>query len=311
LNVDREFIPALEAAFGRAMHAVVLNNTALAAEIFQTLTENKLGQAALAIPEWSTDLPDTPPSTLPKGALAWAIEKVEAPDALVPLVRRLLHDVVIVPDLAAALRLKKRTGPLQYATLGGEFISADGIIFGGSTTVANDSLLGRKTILDNLSHERDLLEAERQTLIDTRNRAQEQVEAAIGAVEEARRSHETAQQNHSQASVQIFSAERAVQDAEQKLTNLQTEKGTLEQQTRSADEKIAQLETELGSQQKTFDDELARKSAAELARENARSQEEEAAEKLNELRLAVATERQRHESLKPSSADGRARSGAE
>ena len=57
LNVEREFIPALEAAFGRAMHAVVLRDTALAAEIFQTLTENKSGQAALAIPEWSADLP--------------------------------------------------------------------------------------------------------------------------------------------------------------------------------------------------------------------------------------------------------------
>src|SRR5205807_4001799 len=37
--------------------------------------------------------------------------------------------------------------------------------------------------------------------------------------------------------------------------------------------------------------------AAEQARESARLREEEAAEKLNELRLAVATERQRHESL--------------
>jgi chromosome segregation protein len=297
LNVDREFIPALEAAFGRAMHAVVLHNTVLAAEIFQTLTENKSGQAALAIPEWSADLPNTAPSNLPEGALAWAIEKVDAPDALAPIVRRLLRDVVIVPDLAAALELKKRAGHLQYATLGGEFISADGIIFGGSTIAANDSLLGRKAILNSLSQERDSLEAERQSLIDTRDRAQEQVEAAIGAVEEARRSHETAQQNHSQASVQILSAERAVQDAELKLTNLQTEKNTLEQQVQSADERIAQLEAELGSQRKTFDEELERKSAAELVRENARSQEEKAAEELNELRLAVATERQRHESL--------------
>ena len=95
LNVDREFVPALEAAFGRAMHAVVLNNTALAAEIFQTLTENKLGQAALVIPEWSTNLPATPASKLPKGALAWAIEKVDAPEALAPIVRRLLRDVVM------------------------------------------------------------------------------------------------------------------------------------------------------------------------------------------------------------------------
>lgn len=297
LNVDREFVPALEAAFGRAMHAVVLNNTALAAEIFQTLTENKLGQAALVIPEWSTNLPATPAAKLPKGALAWAIEKVDATEALAPIVGRLLRDVVIVSDLAAALELKKRAGHLQYATLNGEFISADGIIFGGSTVAANDSLLGRKAILTSLSQERDSLEAERQTVTETRNRAQEQLEAAIGVVEEARQGHETAQQNHSQASVQILAAERAVQDAKQKLTNLEAERKTLEQQVRSADERIGQLDAELASHRNTFDGELQRKSAAELARENARLKEEEAAEKLNELRLAVATERQRHESL--------------
>jgi chromosome segregation protein len=297
LNVDREFIPALEAAFGRAMHAVVLRDTALASEIFQTLTENKSGQAALAIPEWSADLPNAQTSSLPKGALAWAIEKVDAPDELAPMVRRLLRDVVIVPDLAAALELKKHNGPLQYATLGGEFISSDGIIFGGSTVAANDSLLGRKAVLTSLAQECDALATERQTLIAARDQAQAGVEAAIGAVEDARSSHETAQQNHSQASVQILSAERAVEDAEQKLAGVQTEKSTLEQQIRSADERIVELETELGAQRKTFEEELAQKRTAEQARENARTQEEEAAEKLNELRLAVATERQRHESL--------------
>ena len=132
---------------------------------------------------------------------------------------------------------------------------------------------------------------------ETRDRTQEQVEDAIGAVEGARKSQETAQQDRSQASVQILAAERAVQDAEQKLAALETEKKTLEQQVQGADERIAQLEAEVGSQRKTFDEELERKSAAEQARENARSQEEETAEKLNALRLAVATERQRHESL--------------
>ncbi len=78
---------------------------------------------------------------------------------------------------------------------------------------------------------------------------------------------------------------------------METEKNTLEQQVRSADEGIAELETELRSQRKSFEEELERKSLAEQARENARAQEENAAEKLNELRLAVATERQRHESL--------------
>ncbi len=188
LNVDREFVPALEAAFGRAMHAVVLNQSDLAAEIFQTLKQDKAGQAALAISEWSTDLPSTSQSKLPEGALSWAIEKVDAPEALRPIVTSLLRDVAIVSDLATALELRKQGGHFQYATLGGEFVSADGIIFGGNTSAASESLLGRKAILTDLAKERDALETERQTLIDQRDRAQEQVEAGIEAVEEARKS---------------------------------------------------------------------------------------------------------------------------
>ncbi len=53
LNVEPEFVPALEAAFGRNMHAVVLRSPDLAADIFRKLADQKLGQAALAIPAWS------------------------------------------------------------------------------------------------------------------------------------------------------------------------------------------------------------------------------------------------------------------
>jgi len=297
LKVDREFIPALEAALGRAMHAVVLNDEKLAAEIFQTLTSTKSGQAALAIPDWSKDLPKAESSDLPKGAVAWAIDKVEAPEALASLARGLLRNVAIVPDLATAISLKKRAPNLQYVTLNGEFISADGIIFGGSIAATNESLLGRKATLDGLSRERDSLEAQHRKLVDARNRAQERGETSVTAVAEARQNYESSQQNHSQANVQILSSERAVQDAEQKLTSLQTEKTTLEQQVQSADERVVQLEKELESERKAFENEVKRKKAAEAARENTRSEEEQTAEKLNELRLAVATERQRHESL--------------
>ncbi|HXM33492.1 MAG TPA: chromosome segregation protein SMC [Chthoniobacterales bacterium] len=297
LNVDREFVPALEAAFGRSMHAVVLQNTDLAAEIFSTLAEKKLGQAALAIPALSAQVADKPPAKLPEGALAWAIEKVEAPEAVAPLVRQLLRDVAIVSDLAAALELKKRAGHLQFATLRGEFISVEGIIFGGSPIAVGESLLGRKAILTGLEQECESLETERGALITAREHTKEKLEAANRAVEAARQSHESAHQNQSEAGVEILSAERAVQDAEQKLAGLQTERTTLEQQVQSADARIAQMEQDLEAQRKNFDEEQTRRTVAEEERENARAQEEEAAEKLNELRLAVATERQRHESL--------------
>lgn len=297
LNVEPEFVPALEAAFGRNMHAVVLRDNEMAAEIFRKLVDGKLGHAALAIPGLSASFSDAEPTSLPGGALAWAKDKVEMPGELAPLVRQLLREVAIVPDLATGLALKQNSPNLQFATLGGEFISREGIIFGGTASAASDSLLGRKAIVTSLEQECQTLEAERARSVEARDQAKEKIESAAAAVDEARRSHEHAREKSSQTGIEIFSAERAVADEERKLAQLQSEKATLEQQVQSADERIAQLEGELESDRKNYAEEQGRQVAAEQARENARTQEEEAAETLSELRLAVATERQRHESL--------------
>jgi chromosome segregation protein len=141
------------------------------------------------------------------------------------------------------------------------------------------------------------LETERTTLIEKRDQAKGDVESAATAVEEARKSHETAQEKSSHTGIEIVSVERAVADEGRKLAQLQTEKATLEQQVRSSDERVGELERELQSARQELESELARQETAEQTREAARAREEEAAEKLNELRLAVATERQRHESL--------------
>jgi chromosome segregation protein len=297
LNVEPEFVPALEAAFGRNMHAVVLRSPDLVADIFQKLADQKLGQAALAITGVSAAVAEGAASPLPQGALAWAMDKVDAPTELTPLVKNLLHGVAIVPDLAAGLKLKQSARDLAFAALGGEFISAEGIIFGGAVNTATDSMLGRKAIITGLDQEAIALETERAEAVLLRGQAHEQVQSAEAAVAEARRSHESAHEKSSQTGVEILSAERTVADEERRLAQLETEKSTLEQQVRSADERIAEIAREVQSDRKNLENEQGLQAGAEKARENARLREEEAAEKLNELRLAVATERQRHESL--------------
>jgi chromosome segregation protein len=297
LNVDSEFVPALEAAFGRNMHAVILRETGLAAEIFGKLVEGKLGQAALAIPGLAANSSSLAPSNLPDGALAWARDKVDAPAELAPLVGRLLFDVALVSDLARAVELKRRSPDLQFATLRGEFISREGIIFGGTANAASDSLLGRKAIVTRLEQECREMEAERTRSVEARDHATEQFESASAVVEQARLEQASAHEKSAQTGLEILSAERAVADEERKLAQLESEKITLEQQVQSADERVAQVERELEADRKNFEEDQGRQAAAERARENARTREEEAAEKLSELRLAVATERQRHESL--------------
>ncbi|MEP6698695.1 MAG: chromosome segregation protein SMC [Verrucomicrobiota bacterium] len=297
LNVDRAFVPALEAAFGRNMHAVVLHDEKLAAEIFETLKAQKLGQGALALPELAANLSRPAESTLPEGALAWAMEKVDAPEKLQPLVRHLLGDVAIVSDLTAALALKRRMPHLQLATLAGEFVSAEGIIFGGGVNAADDSLLGRKAIVSDLARACASLKTERASFLKASKRASGQIEATTGLVEEARSALEVAQRNHAQAGLHIASAERTQRESEQKMAELQAEKGTLAQQIESANDRIREMERDLELQREAFATAEKQQKETELDRENARTEEEDAAEKLNELRLAVATERQRHESL--------------
>jgi chromosome segregation protein len=299
LNVETQFVPALEAAFGRNMHAVILRDRSLAGDIFQKLSETKAGHAALAVPELSNN--DTAeargPDQLPAEAIAWAMEKVDAPAELAPLVQTLLRDVAIVADLATGLKLKETARHLEFATLGGEFISAEGIIFGGAANSATDSMLGRKAIITGLDQETQALEAERGKTNEARERSHEELLSAAAILEEARRSHQNAQEKSSQSGMEILAAERAVADEERKLAQLETEKSTLEQQVRTADDRIAELERELHADRQNLEDQESLQVAAEQAREQARAQEEEATEKLNELRLAVATERQRHESL--------------
>ncbi len=297
LNVDPQFVPALEAALGRNMHAVLLRDPGLAAEIFQGLADKKSGQAALAIPGLSNPIAEAEASSLPEGAIAWATDKVEAPADLTTLVRNLLRDVAIVSDLSRAMELKRAAPQLQFATLGGEFISAEGIVFGGSSTTASDSMLGRKAIVIGLEQECRALEQERAEAGTAREQAKAQVLSATTDVEEARRNHESAHEKSSQTGVEILSVERAVADEERTLAQLETEKNTLEQQVLHSDERITEIERELQADRRNLENEQGLQAAAEETREQARLREEETAEKLNALRLGVATERQRHESL--------------
>ncbi len=297
LKVDREFIPALEAAFGRNMHAVVLQDPNLAADILRNVTNNNLGQAALALPQLTATGEDDHLIDLPAGAISWAIEKVEAPEPIRPLVRRLLRGVALAPDLETAFRLKKEHPVLQFATIAGEFISTAGVVFGGATSNSATSLLGRNALITETANELQEFEAQRIKTTSRRDEMQGAIGAAAGELEKARHRHQTAHSDHSQSAAQILLLEHQLRGAEEKLHQLQSERSTLEQQTSFANERITQLERELESLNASVTEQQARRAAAADASEQARLHEEETTDQLQSLRLAVATEKQRQENL--------------
>jgi chromosome segregation protein len=272
LDVDPKFIPAIEAALGRNLHAIVLKDANVASEIIARLKKRKLGQAALLIPRLTPPAEQSVQKVLPKDALAWAIDKVIAPRSLEPFVKQLLGNVVIFSELQHALEYKKHEPTLAMATLTGEFVSAEGIVFGGSGEVRAASLLERKAQIDNLVKEEAALAQERDSLCAKRDEAKTALEIASRL-------------------------QREFGEADRKIENLHSEKNALERQLAAADERVAQLERELQTMRHQLVKEQTELAAFEAAQKEATLGEEELTEKINQLRLTVATERQRHENL--------------
>ena len=296
LDVDPEFIAAIEAALGRNLQAIVLKDAQLAPEIIATLKEKKIGQAALVLPGLSNSSAKTQ-TALPQEALAWAREKVKAPDSLAPLVARLLHNVAIFRDLEAALSFKKHGSDCAAATLAGEFISAEGIVFGGSRDASADSLLERKARISVLTAEYGEVRGQRDALLQERDAANAIFEKAGSEFEETRRQCESADRAQSTSDNRILFLERESQESEQKIDQLRSEQTVLAQQIQTADERIAKLEEELASERTAWEIQQNQQLEIQGAHENAAKREDEASEQLNELRLTLATERQRYENL--------------
>ena len=297
LDVDQNFIPAIEAALGRNLQAIVLNDAQLAPEIIAALKEKKLGQAALVIPQLGNGTTKERVKRAPEKSLGWAIDKVKAPEPIASLVAQLLHDVAIFQNLDDALAAKKKHSEIAAATVDGELISTEGVVFGGSRETSADSLLERKARMSALDRECSEIRKQRDALLKECNDARAALEKAGGELEEARRDYETAEREKSDCDNRILFLTRELQEGEQKQTQVRSEQTTLARQIQAADERIAKLEDELAGEQATLAANQAEQEILRAAQDDVAKRGNEAIEQLNELRLTAATERQRYEHL--------------
>ena len=297
LDVDSKFIAAIEAALGRNLHAIVLNDADIVSEIIAKLTRDKLGQAALLLPQLQVPVAPSTRKVLPENALAWAVDKVVTPRLLEPLIRHLLADVVIFSRLEQALDCKKNHPALAMATLAGEFISTEGIVFGGSGNPKSDSLLERKAEIATLEKEQTSLTEQRDALAGKCDEMRTAVKTAAQELHHSRERHQAAHIAQSTSSGKISLFEREKNDIAHKIESLESEKATLEQQVGVAEERIIGLKKELHDARAQLVTQLSEQNAAEIAGKNTSARESDASAKINELRIAIATEHQRQEIL--------------
>lgn len=180
MSVDSRFVDAIEAALGRQLQVVVVEDLHIAETIMSTLRDGNLGMASV-IAETHIGTGDIHhENRVPLGAISWAIDKVQCDAAIHSLVARLLSGILLVEDLPTALRLREESGPYPIATLSGEFISAEGIIHGGRSADESFSILKLRTEVSELARIVEALEGE----IATRQGRREELSLRVSQFED-------------------------------------------------------------------------------------------------------------------------------
>ncbi len=292
-----ELIPAIEAAMGGHLQAILVEDTAWAQSIIETLTNEKLGSVVLLPQNRLNRSTGTQMQTLPEGAIAWALDRIRVKEAVRPAINQLLANVCLVPDLATAIRLKQDFADVAFATAQGEYISAEGTIRGGAGQEQSGSILQRQAELASLETEvaklQQLLEqaeADRDALMERQRTSRCQAEEQRELLQVRRVAESTLTGQHSLLQREVAQFASKVESVEWELGELMKRQEALMRKMEEASARRARAEEELEGR---------RVSASEMVEELEikRRDEQEAMDRLNELKTAVAVDLRTRQAL--------------
>lgn len=296
LKAPDEYAVAVESALSQYLQAIIVRDEDLADSIIDRLVDGKKGTAAI-LPE--SLLPASKGSqmeALPEGASAWALDVVTVDAKYTGLMESLLSTVLIVPDRAAALKLRSDYPDLSFVTQIGEILTPEGILRGGSSGGKDNSLLKRRNEIEALVIEvKKLATAEKaaeQNILDCESRTKELHEELEQAKDRLQRHHV----EESTLQGQLKLAKREADTIESKVGNNEWEREELGGREKTATDSRSALENELARARErlTALEDDSRKLSTRV--EEAMKRENEAREQSNEARTALAVEKQARDS---------------
>jgi chromosome segregation protein len=324
IQVDPRFIPAIEAALGGGLQAIIFKDTGVAELALQELSRRRLGKATIAPREWisvtSSDfyaatgnsqervpfeaercLPNTEPARdpiLPEGAIAWASNCVMGEGEGRALAARLLDRVVVAENLEYAFRIKAANLTLGVATLAGEFISREGVVRGGHTGEnAGQSALARRAQIAQLDRELRVVIRKLESHTAAREDALRALEASQDRLLWARESFQRAQVESASILNEQKLAERQLAELENRRAAYIQETVQLGESLRVSLTHLENLESAITETAQSLERNRVQRAETEHTAQAVRERENIAIEDLNEIRVRVATERQQQENL--------------
>lgn len=299
IDVEPRFIPAVEAALGENLQAILLRDEEVAIALFKSLSEGKkVGRATLAVQSLFHDLDRAAAAELPAGACAWARDAARPTPAAAAMVADLLQDTLIVENLDTAHAIRAVRPNLTLVTLAGQLLHPDGLWQGGGGGDAGQGVLQRQAQIKAL--EAEIAAGAEEIALGGRRReaAAETLAASAAAIGDARQAFGSAQVQVSTLRNQLGLLERETKELDARAESLRRDRDDTERRWQAAREQGAGLEAKVAEQEKALAASQQERAAAAEKVESFRAQEDQLTEALNEWRVKVVTEQQRHESLR-------------
>jgi len=298
IDVDIDYIPAIEAALGHHLQSILVSNETIAEKAIQTLTNERLGRACIVPENFIHSPQDRQLMTLPDGVEAWAIDKVRSTESVRSLLDQLLDNTFIVKDFGSAIRLRKEFPDYSFTTLDGNFISAAGFISGGAGEAGEaSSLLSRLNEIKDLESETASLKENLSSEENQLNDLKTQVESAIKKVDNCNTQMQSAAVNHSTLEGKKTLLKREREGLESKLENMQLEQEGLQKRQINSEQKLKDLRDSEEYLNKSIEEKKLQISEIDSSVSEAKSQESNSVELLLELKTALAVEEKAFQSL--------------
>ncbi len=297
IEVDREHIPAIEAALGANLQAVLVANSLMAENIVDVLTRDRLGQALVLPEDLLRTFGDYQTLTPPEGGLAWAADTVRAKDTVRTMVHQLLANVLIVPDLSTALRLKRENPEIAFATLSGEFLNLEGVVSGGSGSESAGSILQRQAELKDLDEEASRLEAHLSHLETEREQQMDRQRGLKSQLDEEREILQSRRVEESQLKGQAGLCTREMQSLDTRAKALEWELTELGRRQEALSRKMEEASARRARAEEEMETRRDESSELEAGLESAARNEADSMELLNELRTAHAVEQRAEQAM--------------
>lgn len=298
LQIPQRYETAVDVILGKTLQNIVVDAESDARRLIRHMKEKSMGRATF-LPLADLRVTDEQGGQLDKlrgmaGFIGRASDLVQCDVAFRKLLKYLLDRVIVVENIDHAGAMMKISGlRLRIVTLEGDLFIPGGAITGGSMRVTKTGLLSRKRRITEIAAESETLKNEEREMQSDIDRMQTVTGGLEREALELNRIMDERKLDLARKEEQIRQLETDLENAQETLNRLELEKVRLRTEIQQAVQRIAAMETEISELEedaKILERNIHQTGEAVEISQNAMT---ELSERLTQLRVLKATQKEK------------------